>query len=237
MRGKGAWVEGVTPKVQAESEVQHALSPALPPIRCGAIHLALLLAAAVNRSWQPAAAAAGAHRGGGGGARGGPSAAAELAARLQGVSLDMGVQLPLLLAKHQAEAAVVRGGGLCGRRLHGGGLHGVLLTAPPSPHTDRSFLSSPPPTPPPPPQVLPLVSLLPALKLDVFSVRGEERAFGVLLQRVSEQMFRHADAPLVTAVPCAAGGRSGALGALPRQVSEQMHVVCCSALTSPHSPV
>ena len=130
VRGKGSWVEGATPRVQAKPEVQHALNPALPPIRCGAIHLALLLAAAVNRSWQPtAAAAAGTHRGGGGGgARGGPTAAAELAARLQGVSLDMGVQLPLLLAKHQAEAAVVRegGGGLHGEGREGlhGGLHG-----------------------------------------------------------------------------------------------------------------
>ncbi len=42
-------------------------------------------------------------------------------------------------------------------------------------------------------QVRPLVGLLPSLQLDVFSVRQEERAFGALLHKVSEQMFRHAD--------------------------------------------
>ena len=41
-------------------------------------------------------------------------------------------------------------------------------------------------------QVCPLVGLVPSLKLDVFSVRGEERAFGTMLAKVSEQMFRHA---------------------------------------------
>ena len=35
--------------------------------------------------------------------------------------------------------------------------------------------------------------MVPSLKLDVFSVRGEERAFGAMLGKVSEQMFRHAD--------------------------------------------